>query len=276
MPGPYIRYQYLGGHREGNEVEMACSAAHTHIADGVAAPLRQSDLDAYMEWCEREDLTDEVPDDLQPAVDIRAAQQEQEAGPEADFVERMGLVFADQGAADLAEDHGLEAVDFADIEPTGGTPNEAAYQATDVSDAIAAQGEQDAEDDGGGDEPSLEGVEFITEAVAEYAEDLRRQASLDATHFDRVPAEPPYTETHVQQAVGLLPIEETEEEGQDEGQTEGDQPAESEREADEEPEIDVTKAARELAEEYGVDLADVDGTGKGGRILKDDVKEEVE
>ncbi len=37
-------------------------------------------------------------------------------------------------------------------------------------------------------------------------------------------------------------------------------------------EVDVTDAARELAEEHGIDLAGLEGTGKEGRILKGDVE----
>lgn len=36
--------------------------------------------------------------------------------------------------------------------------------------------------------------------------------------------------------------------------------------------IDVTDAARKLADEFNVDLEDIDGTGDGGRILKRDVE----
>ncbi len=37
------------------------------------------------------------------------------------------------------------------------------------------------------------------------------------------------------------------------------------------PEVGVAPAARKLAAEVGIDLADVDGTGRGGRITKEDV-----
>ena len=40
-------------------------------------------------------------------------------------------------------------------------------------------------------------------------------------------------------------------------------------------EIDVTPAAAELAEEEGIDLATLEGTGKDGRILKSDVQNAI-
>jgi len=39
-----------------------------------------------------------------------------------------------------------------------------------------------------------------------------------------------------------------------------------------EPEIDATKGAIEVAAEYGINLKDVEGTGKGGRITVGDIK----
>ena len=42
------------------------------------------------------------------------------------------------------------------------------------------------------------------------------------------------------------------------------------------PEVDVTTAARELADERGVELAAVEGTGKNGRVLKSDVQDALE
>ena len=46
--------------------------------------------------------------------------------------------------------------------------------------------------------------------------------------------------------------------------------------ASEEPEVDATPAAAELAEEKGVDLTDVEGTGKDGRVTKPDVEKAAE
>ena len=42
------------------------------------------------------------------------------------------------------------------------------------------------------------------------------------------------------------------------------------------PEVDATSSARKLAEELGIDLAEVEGTGSGGRIVKGDVGDFVQ
>ncbi len=52
-------------------------------------------------------------------------------------------------------------------------------------------------------------------------------------------------------------------------------PAEAVAEAPEAGELDITGAARELAEEHGIDLASVEGSGKDGRILKTDVQKAI-
>ena len=41
------------------------------------------------------------------------------------------------------------------------------------------------------------------------------------------------------------------------------------------PEINITDAARKLAEEHGIDLAGLEGSGAGGRILKGDVEKAI-
>lgn len=55
--------------------------------------------------------------------------------------------------------------------------------------------------------------------------------------------------------------------------------AAAEPEAGAEPEatadVDITGAARELAEEYGLDPAAIEGTGKEGRVLKGDVEKAI-
>lgn len=52
-------------------------------------------------------------------------------------------------------------------------------------------------------------------------------------------------------------------------------PVEAVAEAPEAGELDITGAARELAEEHGIDLASVEGSGKDGRILKTDVQKAI-
>lgn len=51
--------------------------------------------------------------------------------------------------------------------------------------------------------------------------------------------------------------------------------AEAATEAPAEDEIDITPAALELAEEHGLDLTQIEGTGKDGRILKGDVDKAI-
>jgi large subunit ribosomal protein L21 len=51
--------------------------------------------------------------------------------------------------------------------------------------------------------------------------------------------------------------------------------AEAVPEAEAAPGIDITDAARKLAEENGIDLAGLEGSGAGGRILKGDVEKAI-
>ena len=46
-------------------------------------------------------------------------------------------------------------------------------------------------------------------------------------------------------------------------------------EAEAAPEINITDAARKLADENGIDLAGLEGSGAGGRILKGDVEKAI-
>ena len=75
------------------------------------------------------------------------------------------------------------------------------------------------------------------------------------------------------------PVEagEAEEEEAEAAEGEPEEEATEEVAAEEEAvEVEVTAAARELAEEHGLDLAAIEGTGKDGRILKSDVSSAVE
>lgn len=49
-----------------------------------------------------------------------------------------------------------------------------------------------------------------------------------------------------------------------------------EDEEPEEPTLEVTPAAEELAEEYGIDVDEIEGSGKQGRVLKGDVEDVLE
>jgi pyruvate dehydrogenase E2 component (dihydrolipoamide acetyltransferase) len=49
----------------------------------------------------------------------------------------------------------------------------------------------------------------------------------------------------------------------------------AEEEGASEAEIDVSKSAAELAEEAGIDLAGIEGTGKDGKIIKPDVEKAI-
>jgi len=104
-------------------------------------------------------------------------------------------------------------------------------------------------------------------------------------------------EAAVEEAVAEEPeepvVEEAEEEaaaeaGEEEEEAAGEEAveapaAEAEEEAaaeaeeqEEAPEVDITGAAEELAEEHGVDVTALEGTGKDGRILKSDVQAAVD
>jgi len=45
---------------------------------------------------------------------------------------------------------------------------------------------------------------------------------------------------------------------------------------EEDDEVNASKAARELADEAGIDLSDVEGTGKDGTVTKGDVQKAID
>lgn len=237
-PGPFIRYQYLEGSREGNIVEVQCSSAHERISRGMAAPLTQSDLDSYRSWCEQQGH--DVPD-LTPAVEIPAAGEEPEAQGE------------EEAEAEEAE------------------PEEAEQEA----EAEEAGDDEEPEEEDEEPEASLAGIDFASDEAAEYAEKLRDQASLDASHFDRVPPSGEggaYTVKNVQQAAGMAPIEE------DEGTAEEAEEETAQAVDNASYDVDATDTAIELADQAGIDLREYEGQGSGedGRIWHSDVEEWAE
>lgn len=86
-----------------------------------------------------------------------------------DAVVLWDLTFEDQSAADLAEQELDGPEDFEGIDPTGGTDEAPAYRATDVSDAIAALGN---EDDAGEEEHPEEAGEEQEQPVDTRSHDL--------------------------------------------------------------------------------------------------------
>lgn len=48
------------------------------------------------------------------------------------------------------------------------------------------------------------------------------------------------------------------------------------RQVDEAPDVDATEAAVAAADEYGVDLTEIEGTGKNGRVIEPDVQDAIE
>lgn len=54
-----------------------------------------------------------------------------------------------------------------------------------------------------------------------------------------------------------------------------EEPEEKSSDADDEDDVNATRAAIRLAEKNGLDIADIEGTGKGGRVLKSDAKAAV-
>ncbi|MCG8466888.1 MAG: 50S ribosomal protein L21 [Gemmatimonadetes bacterium] len=80
-------------------------------------------------------------------------------------------------------------------------------------------------------------------------------------------------------AADAAPAPESEPAAQADAEPSSEPAAEAEAESAPEPEasaeINITDAARELAEAHGLDLASIEGTGKDGRILKGDVDKAI-
>ena len=125
-------------------------------------------------------------------------------------------------------------------------------------------------------------VEIDLEEATAPAADAEVEAASDTEVAEPVEAEVA-EEVAPEEAPEVEPEAETAEE---EEETAAPEPAEEseeeatepEAEAEEEPEavipedLAITNAARELAEEHGIDVTKIEGTGKDGRVLKGDVQ----
>jgi small subunit ribosomal protein S16 len=116
-------------------------------------------------------------------------------------------------------------------------------------------------------------VEEVPEAVEEEApveevpEAVEEEAPVEEAP-EAVEEEAPAEEAPAEEAEEEAPVEEAPEAVEEEAP-----PAEAE---EEEAEINITDAAKKLAEEAGIDISTVEGTGKDGAILKSDITKLIE
>ena len=134
---------------------------------------------------------------------------------------------------------------------------------------------------------AAEAAEEAPEPEAEVEEDSEPEADAAAEEIDATDAAGELAAEH---GIDLAEIEGTGKEGrvlksdveaavealeEEEAET-GEEASDEEAEPEPAGEIDVTGAAEELAEEHGIDLASIEGTGKDGRILKSDVQDAID
>lgn len=118
-------------------------------------------------------------------------------------------------------------------------------------------------------EPEPEAAEEID--ITSAAEELAGEHALDLTGIEGTGKDGRILKSDVQEAVREL-TEEEEEEAQA-----GEEAAAAEEAGAVIPEdMEITNAARDLAEEHGLDVTAIEGTGKEGRILKSDVQNAIE
>ncbi len=125
-------------------------------------------------------------------------------------------------------------------------------------------------------EPEPEAAEEID--ITSAAEELAGEHDLDLTGIEGTGKDGRILKSDVQEAVRELEEEEAAEAGDEAAEADGaDEAAAADGAGAVIPdEVDITSAARELAEEHGLDVTGIEGTGKDGRILKSDVKDAIE
>ncbi len=121
-------------------------------------------------------------------------------------------------------------------------------------------------------EAEAEDAEAPVEEVAEAepaADDIEEQEVQEPEAEAEAEAEPEDAEAPVEEVVDAEPQADVEEEVEEEQVEVKEAPQEETVEA--EIELKITAAAKKLAEENGIDLSTVKGTGKDGAILKSDI-----
>lgn len=115
-------------------------------------------------------------------------------------------------------------------------------------------------------EPEAEAAVEIDATPA--AEELAAEHGIALAELEGTGKDGRILKSDVESAVKALEAEEeAEEEAKDEAPEEAPEP--------EAEEIDITPAAAELAAEHGVDVTEIEGTGKDGRVLKSDVQKAI-
>ena len=142
-----------------------------------------------------------------------------------------------------------------EIEPEGA--EEEAAVATEEPEAAELEAPAAAEPE----EAEPEAAEEID--ITGAAEELAEEHGLDLSTIEGTGKDGRILKSDVQEAIEALEQEEA-----------GEEPA-AEAEAVIPEDVDITNAARELAEEHGLDVTSIEGTGKDGRILKSDVQNAI-
>jgi large subunit ribosomal protein L21 len=125
-------------------------------------------------------------------------------------------------------------------------------------------------------EPEPEDAEEID--ITSAAEELAGEHDLDLTGIEGTGKDGRILKSDVQEAIRELEEEEAAEAGDEAAEADvADEAAAADEAGAVIPdEVDITGAARELAEEHGLDVTGIEGTGKEGRILKSDVQDAIE
>lgn len=157
---------------------------------------------------------------------------------------------------------------FTEVRITGIDLEDVVVEEPEEAAAPAGDGEPEAESAA---EPKARREMPEPEPVGEEAEEALAEPEAEVAEVEALPEEEVPEPAEVEEVEAAEP-EAVEEEAVEE---EADEEPEADAEPDAEAEVDITNAARELAEEHDLDLSAIEGTGKDGRILKGDVQKAI-